>query len=229
MVPDTPPRRHKPAPQAFTKRYDFEASLSAVMQSGSAGQTRHGLSPEKTGGGQSDSHSNHPPKPRPEGGRVARQTTKPSVGPSPGPLGTRPGLTGLSEPGDLVSDKPYHQSPVYKELLDKYCFYGSKTPTKWPPTTFHAFRNTYPNTTFANTGSPPSDSSASSSQDSSPIREHATPVRGIKRNSTPPPPMQVSGSELGSHGSSPIVYAYPYHQAQNTLLSESPTPTVIRG
>jgi hypothetical protein len=230
MVPDTPLRRNKPAPQAFTKRYDFEASLSAVMQSGSAGQTRHGLSSEKTGGGQFDSHSTHPPQPRPEGGRVAKQATKPSVGPSTGPLGIRTGFTGSSKPGDLVSDKPYHQSPVYKELVDKYCFYGSKTPAKWSPTTFHAIRDRYPNTVFANTGSSPSDSSLSSSQESSPIREHATPVRGINRNSTPPPAIQVSGSELRSLTSSPIAYPYPYHQAmQNTLLSESPTPTVIRG
>ncbi len=45
-----------------------------------------------------------------------------------------------------------------------------------------------------------------------------------------PSPMARSGSYFGSRSQSPVLFGYPYHSSsQHSLMSETPTPTAIRG
>ncbi|ODH51747.1 hypothetical protein GX48_01989 [Paracoccidioides brasiliensis] len=131
---ETPIRRSSTASQTFGNRYDFGASLSAAMQPGSVDQTRRGkrsdqavkYMPESTS--TTSITNNAPAVSKPEGGKPARPDEKfePTAATSPGAsskLSTS--SPGPMKPTDIVSGQPYHQSPMYKELVDKYCFYGS--------------------------------------------------------------------------------------------------------
>ena len=96
IIPESPTRRPT---NAFGNRYNFAASLTAAAPS----FKRHDsvFSNGKPSGEAKDqvdgaSHENS----------VASQAV------------SRPGIPR----SDLISDKLHHQSPVYKELVDKYCF-----------------------------------------------------------------------------------------------------------
>lgn len=105
IIPDAPTRRSKPAAQAFSTRYDFGASLSAAMQPGGV-QDRSC----KTGTETLKASTSTPiMKPEQKAQRVASVSSPER-------------RTQESKPTALVSEKPHHQSPVYKELVDKYCF-----------------------------------------------------------------------------------------------------------
>lgn len=92
IVPESPTRRPN---NAFGNRYDFAASLTAA---------------------------------------VPRQGSRPSSGPSAHARGQLDGALPLDSVNshlearaevprsDLISDQLHHQSPVYKELVDRYCF-----------------------------------------------------------------------------------------------------------
>lgn len=105
IIPETPARRSKPAAQAFGNRYDFGASLSAAMQPGG---------------------------PQDRSCRTGTETLKASISvpvmttekKSQRETSVSSPRSGSQEakPAALVSEKPHHQSPVYKELVDKYCF-----------------------------------------------------------------------------------------------------------
>lgn len=125
IVPDAPTRRPKAHGQAFGNRYDFGASLSAAIQNASAilGD-QSGLT--KRPDPKQSSHEVSPSKPQPAG--TAQQNpssivVKPSNG----------AVTGSSllehapaKPAALQSEKPSLQSQSYQELVDKYCFVGSR-------------------------------------------------------------------------------------------------------
>lgn len=126
---DTPPRREKPTRQAFGSRYDFGVSLSAAMQTKPATQDRTVLAANAKSGSQS-------PKSRHREDREARASATGAAA----LLHDQPKYASHSEPlkpSHIVSGKPHHESSIYKELVDKYCFYGSakglsSTP-KWTP------------------------------------------------------------------------------------------------
>ena len=114
VVPDAPARRTKPASsQAFGNRYDFGASLSAAIQNASS------ILGEQSG--IVESRSNRKTVPRavvvspPE---KSRKVEKPAA----------PVSNGASPP-PFLSEKPSHQSQSYQELVDKYCFVGSRKTT----------------------------------------------------------------------------------------------------
>jgi hypothetical protein len=91
---EQPKPREKPAKQAWSNRYDFGASLSAIKSNGaSEDRTTLTAKARSVGGGHSRSFSSNDagsPKPQP-------------VAP-------------------LVSGKLHQESSSYKELVDKYCF-----------------------------------------------------------------------------------------------------------
>lgn len=111
LVLDTPTRRHKPGAQAFGNRYDFGAALSAAIQNAS------GIFGESSGASLKPDakQSSH------EVPAVKKDTAKP--GPVSGALAK--GFL-ASKPAALVSEKPPLQSQSYQELVDKYCFVGSR-------------------------------------------------------------------------------------------------------
>ncbi|KAJ5665834.1 uncharacterized protein N7477_008282 [Penicillium maclennaniae] len=101
-----PKRRETQNPQGFSNRYDFGASLTAAMKT-------------KT------------PLDRTTLTARARSERTPETKSVAEPVPTK--ATAVSEkarkedlkPSSLVSSKPCLESSVYKELVDKYCFYGS--------------------------------------------------------------------------------------------------------
>jgi hypothetical protein len=102
---EQPKPREKPAKQAWSNRYDFGASLSAIKSNGaSEDRTTLTAKARSVGGGHSRSFSSNDagsPKPQP-------------VAP-------------------LVSGKLHQESSSYKELVDKYCFHGTSSWSKEHP------------------------------------------------------------------------------------------------
>lgn len=96
---ETPTKRTKPAVHTFAVRYDFGSSLSAAMQIGGADAV-----PVQT-----------------QITSVASSTRR-TVSTTPETQSS----DSTVRPSDFVSAKPYHQSPGYKELVDKYCFVSTQ-------------------------------------------------------------------------------------------------------
>jgi hypothetical protein len=93
---EAPKPREKPGRQAFGSRYDFGLSLSAARSSG-ATEDRTTLS--------------------------AKAKSMSSRGESLTTAHAHP--RDSFQPSAIVSGKPHLESPTYKELVDKYCFFGS--------------------------------------------------------------------------------------------------------
>ena len=133
MVPDAPGRQANAAGQAFSNRYDFSASLSAAISAASntlgerSGlQTREDVrsAPAKQLSFTQGSVTESP-----------TSVTTPSFGkrdvPSEAKMTAHNGLpietiSSPSKPAALTSEKPSLSSSSYHELLDKYCFVGSR-------------------------------------------------------------------------------------------------------
>lgn len=99
LVPDSPTRRTRAPGHAFGERYDFSASLCAARQPGI-------------------------PEPRKSSSAISKPTTVEGHQYEKRE-NTQPVEEADFEPMRLTgyfSDKPNHQSPGYKELVDKYCF-----------------------------------------------------------------------------------------------------------
>ena len=132
LVPDAPGRRTNAAGQAFGNRYDFGASLSAAIQAasnalgdGSGIQSKDEVksAPAKqlsftskptfeSTSAASDSHRKDTPSHL--SGQAAQDVPKPST------------HRDTAKPIALTTEKPSVQSSSYHELLDKYCFVGSR-------------------------------------------------------------------------------------------------------
>jgi hypothetical protein len=120
IVPDAPTRRTKVNAQAFGNRYDFGASLNAAIQNASA------ILGEQSG-----------LKPRLDTKQSSRQV--PASG-SSGAAALIPKVTQAakstpsdnqsSKPAALLSGKPSLSSQSYQELVDKYCFVGTRNNTE---------------------------------------------------------------------------------------------------
>lgn len=126
-VPDAPTRRPKANGQAFGNRYDFGASLSAAIQSASA------ILGEQSGFFAQEPGSKQPS----HRGLASERKTASAVRPqTPSIIVKQPtggaASTTLSQgsapprPAALLSKKPSLQSQSYQELVDKYCFVGSR-------------------------------------------------------------------------------------------------------
>ncbi|KAJ5486689.1 hypothetical protein N7530_000989 [Penicillium desertorum] len=111
-----PKRRENPNRQAFGNRYDFGASLSAAMRS-KAPLDRTALAARARSGEAVEPEVYKPTKKTPslEQGHSSAVSDNFRTGSRVGDL----------KPSSLVSSKPQLESSVYRELVDKYCFYGS--------------------------------------------------------------------------------------------------------
>ncbi|KAK2731964.1 hypothetical protein FQN57_003060 [Myotisia sp. PD_48] len=213
LLPDSPTRRNKAGSNALADRYDFSSSLSTVR-------------PYETNRA---SNSTNNIQPRESGNPVTVPTT---AAPNAEPVVWLP--PGAKKISDFMSDRPNHQSPIYQELVDKYCFFGSVKQNQT------LSRDPKPSSTQGSTGkveevssSPSETSSAESSPASSPVIEKAHPIRPINqypsRSSSRSP--THSGPDVdNSRGGTPVMFTYPFRQALSSpLLSESHTRQVIRG
>ncbi|KAJ5173060.1 hypothetical protein N7492_005653 [Penicillium capsulatum] len=117
-----PKRRENPHRQAFGNRYDFGASLTAAMRTKQpvdrttlTARARSEQPSEATAVAPTEKDSKILPKgaaPVGDGGPSGAQAENP-------------------KPSSLIPGKPCLESSGYKELVDKYCFYGSSQPS--PP------------------------------------------------------------------------------------------------
>jgi hypothetical protein len=116
IVPDAPTRRTKANTQAFGNRYDFGASLNAAIQNASAilGD-QSGLTPRL------DTKPSSRQVPASGSGGVIAPRSKVTQAAKNTPAGTQ-----ASKPAALMSGKPSLSSQSYQELVDKYCFVGTR-------------------------------------------------------------------------------------------------------
>lgn len=238
FVPETPRRREKPAPQAFGNRYDFGVSLSAAMLGAAANQDRTTLSAKAkseslsesavrkvessfTGRQKADSSSNR---------NTFRETKAPAEEANPEPL----------KPSSIVSSKPHLESSVYKELVDKYCFFGSAKNSIVPDPV--VLKPAVANSEAEKTSPLPSAETRTGG-----TRPSAIPVALSSKEFVPRVESAISGNNndlfhsSGSFSSSsnppslvsspsPNYFSFSHHQSMhNGFLNESHTPTVIRG
>jgi hypothetical protein len=120
IVPDAPTRRTKANAQAFGNRYDFGASLSAAIQNASAiFGDQSGLKPRL------DTKQSSSQVPASASGRATAPASKVPQA-AKGTLAS----TQSSRPAALLSGKPSLSSQSYQELVDKYCFVGTRNKPK---------------------------------------------------------------------------------------------------
>ncbi|PLB55862.1 hypothetical protein P170DRAFT_51650 [Aspergillus steynii IBT 23096] len=193
-----PIRREKQSHQMFGNRYDFEASLSAVMRTKPELDRTTLTARAKSGRSATHGEKQYQPK-----GRGADSQKDMSVGEKKPQSGHRE----ESKPSTLAFGKPHRESSTYKELVDRYCFFGSSNSNDSGPS---GSENDEPGARKDST-----DSSNPPSPKSSPL---------------PSPLMDVTKISGRSSSSSPKPFAYNHHQpVQNRFLQETHTPTAIRG
>ncbi|KAE8147595.1 putative phosphatase regulatory subunit-domain-containing protein [Aspergillus avenaceus] len=189
VVNVAPSRREKQAAQVFGSRYDFEASLNAAMKTK---QTHDRTT--LTARAKSEVLTAKDEKYRPVKG-TGSIVDQPLTDRRPPPIKPE-----HPRPSSLVSSKPHRESSVYKELVDRYCFFGSSHHSSNRPES-------------GPERSPPNSVSSASSQSSPTLS----------------PKIDVS-SGGGSRNSSPTPLGYSYMEPiQNSFLKESQRPAVIRG
>ena len=118
VVPDAPAMRTKPSAQAFGNRYDFGASLNAAIQSAST------ILGEQSG----LLETSRSKKPAPRRVVVAPPEHPEAPEKAAAPVTTE-NIPNGATPSAFLSEKPTHQSQSYQELVDKYCFVGSRKTT----------------------------------------------------------------------------------------------------
>ncbi|KAG2413530.1 hypothetical protein HFD88_002719 [Aspergillus terreus] len=194
-----PIRRDKQSHQVFGSRYDFETSLTAAMRN-KAPHDRTTLTARAKSGNGPDSK-----KQAPSGetdltvGKCAPAT---EVSPSLSPLDN-------ARPSTLVSSKPHRESSVYKELVDKYCFFGA------PSLVSDSGR-------IPVSGSEPSSARRDSTSSSSSVSPCSSPVMSPRSDGS-----RDGGSR---NASSPNQFGYPFLQhMQHRFLQDAHHPTVIQG
>ncbi|KAL3479346.1 putative phosphatase regulatory subunit-domain-containing protein [Aspergillus californicus] len=171
-----PLRREKQPHQVFGNRYDFELSLSAAMRTKSDHDRTMLAARAKSEGS------------------VPRSNMQ-SAPPAPHPVQIAP-----EKPSSLASSKPHRESPVYRELVDRYCFFGS--PNSSP-----------------NLNGPLKTNDTGLTQ---PI-SHSSPP-------SPPGPKESASDTSRSLPASPPTFSYKYFEPmQDRIFSETQTPAIISG
>lgn len=123
LVPDAPTRRPKANGQVFGSRYDFGASLNAAIQNATA------ILGDQSGFAKNRNPEQPYPGTRPRRANSVQQEALSNVVRQPaGGAGTKSSANAPApaKPAALVSEKPSLQSRSYQELVDKYCFVGSR-------------------------------------------------------------------------------------------------------
>lgn len=109
-------RLSAPSGQAFANRYDFAASLTAAIQTTKDVST-------KPDGLYMKSHR----KPTVTGPNASKNDPKTETAPAPAPTVLATNKSSLSVPGAEAPASPSISSSSYEELVNKYCFFGSKS------------------------------------------------------------------------------------------------------
>ncbi|RAK93197.1 hypothetical protein BO79DRAFT_43738 [Aspergillus costaricaensis CBS 115574] len=196
-----PIRRDKQNHQVFGNRYDFEASLSAAMRTKPTHDRTTLTARAKS---KLPSHGSH-------GHSSERKAShKEENAPLPSRGSQQPGSSDHHKPSTIVSGKPHRESSVYKELVDKYCFFGSGSMN-------------YPSGAVGPvTGSPDYETRTGSSSSSSSVSPCSSPpMDGVYGGDTRHSPAAPS---------SPNHIGYPYLQPmQNSFMKDTQTPAIIQG
>ncbi|KAL4752069.1 hypothetical protein BDW72DRAFT_78369 [Aspergillus terricola var. indicus] len=171
-----PIRRDKQSHQVFGNRYDFESSLSAAMRK----------KPE---------HDRTMLTTRAKFGAPAPRSDARSISPVLQLAQASP-----EKPSSMLSGKPNRESSVYRELVDRYCFFGSPASS---PKLSHPLKvnDSGPTTSSSSPSSPPS----------------YAPNESVAEGSRSSP-------------ASPPTYSYNYFEPmQERLFKETQTPAMISG
>ncbi|DAA75484.1 TPA_exp: putative Protein phosphatase regulatory subunit Gac1 [Trichophyton benhamiae CBS 112371] len=121
--PDSPTRKNKLRTNVFGDRYDFSASLTTSSTSGSGAGAGGAGSAGPARYGHKHSHSMpHLNMVESSSASASASASSPST---PSDSDESPSPVGEKRLSDFLSDRPNHQSQVYKELVDRYCFFGS--------------------------------------------------------------------------------------------------------
>lgn len=198
-------------------RYDFGTSLSAALTSaqdhlgGKSGLVK-GVSAKTQSNG-----SYFGPVDRVEPAKVDAKTERPDA---------------------LTTDRPAMGSDQYRDLVQKFCYFtsgsgkGAISPqSNGTPSSPSPQQKPAPSVDGANENDDSSSSSSSSSGTSSPVHEHQVPYAPARssfasRSASPAP---ATGQDLSVRSVSPVSFGYPYHSHRDGYLSDTPTPTAIRG
>ncbi|SMQ48573.1 unnamed protein product [Zymoseptoria tritici ST99CH_1A5] len=148
-------------------------------------------------------------------------------------------------PDAITTDRPAMGSDQYRDLVQKFCYFTSGSGSGSGKGTDSPQPNGHPSATPTHPKTPSVDgtdetastsSSSSSSGTSSPIHELQasndrvaySPNRSpfISRSSSPGP---ATVRDLSLRSASPVSFGYPYHSHRDGYLSDTPTPTAIRG
>ncbi|KAL2000002.1 hypothetical protein VTN02DRAFT_3676 [Thermoascus thermophilus] len=223
LTPEPLKQMNKPSRPAFGNRYDFGASLSAAIQTKKVVQDRTTLSvkatkPELFGSGVQQ----HKHKPEDRGVPTGKVT------PINAPC-IEVAYSEISRPSSLLSNKPHHESSVYKELVDKYCFYGSSRTSFSISRPASAAKAKHEAGSVSNHKNAPSNAVTSSSPSHRETTIFADPAvtTNSGHSSSPSSP---SSPSLSSRSSSPVAFGFPYPPPMpSSFLAESQTPTAIQG
>ncbi|KAJ5595239.1 uncharacterized protein N7459_001447 [Penicillium hispanicum] len=200
-----PKRRETPNRQAFGNRYDFGASLTAAIR------TKPPLDRTTlTARARSELSSGTAEK---ESDTLPDQTSPVSDG----IRGTA--RTQDLKPSSLVTSKPCLESSGYKELVDKYCFYGSPKASH----TKQSFAVNIPSDAASRNPTPGTPSPPLSPRSPAPLD---SPAPEAFRESPSP---SLSPASLSPRTSpSPMPYRYPYHTTIQTgfLVDPQSSPAI---
>ncbi|KAJ9500923.1 hypothetical protein H2202_003481 [Exophiala xenobiotica] len=250
LISDPPSRRKASAGQAFGNRYDFNSSLNAAKSSAFAALGDYsGLTTSRADTKWSSSHEVPASTP-------AKSV---AIAPPKHDIGVNGSITGASidapavapmtsKPAALVPERPSLTSESYqdlamKELVEKkFCFFGTTGATKQvdplKPAALSMVDGAADYTSASDVSAddtPQSGHSSGSSTPTPPRSMSPTPSsQSVRRTGSylgrAPSPMARSGSYFGSRSQSPVLFGYPYRSSsQHSLMSETPTPTAIRG
>ncbi|RHZ46651.1 protein phosphatase regulator GAC1 [Aspergillus thermomutatus] len=207
--------REKQARQAFGNRYDFGASLSAVMRT----KPTHDRT-TLTARAKSDTTKSGPVNRDPvltEGLHVNKASPVSEISP-------QVAHSEHVKPSSLLSSKPHHDSSVYKELVDKFCFYGSSKGSNGTSSSLK--ESSHPDSLGTSSAS----STSPSQSLSPPLSPRATEILGIDYGNSRSSSASPVGSSPRAASSSPTRFDYAHHpHIQSDFLKETQTPAVIRG
>jgi len=203
------PASRRPDAAGLGSRYDFGVSLTHALTN-----AQHALG-DKSG-----------IKSSKEVGKMkGNYFDKPAAAPVTGP-----------RPDEMKTQKPDLKSEEYKELIQRFCFFGSgKTSPQVQspkPSSTDGARDHSDNSASSSPNS--GTVSPSPNKDMSPLVDGAnyqrsssrSPTHFLSRSSSPGP---VTGSDLGDRMLSPLTVGYPYGQMHGGIFPDSHTPQAIRG
>lgn len=205
-----PKRREKPSQQAFGNRYDFGASLTAAMKT-KPPVDRTTLTARARSGQPSDTTPGSSVVKDRESGSGQKFSVSDHA------------QKDVPKPSSLVSSKPCLESSVYKELVDKYCFYGSPKLSPPKPQSYPVNVNGEAASKYFASGSP---SPPLSPRSPAPLEPAAVEAPRESRSTSPPTASPRSSPRASP---SPMSFRFPYSSLQNGFMKDPHSSPVIRG